>query len=124
MPRKVLQESYTHAQPKWTEEIHLKEKVEEGLGLDTGITSINVMLAEVHGSRYVFSGFNRKLWPELQYFFWNSITESCDRITNPLGKDKIIEQIKNDIKKVTVEEYDEEDDVEDDDGSTELAERG
>jgi len=102
-------ESYIHPQPEWTEKVNLKVKVEEDLGLRTGITSIDVVLAEVRGSRYVFAGFNRKLWPQLQYFFWNSITESWDRITKPLGKDKIIEEIKKDITKVTVEAYGEED---------------
>jgi len=42
--------------------------------------------------------------------------ESCDRITKPLGKDTIIEQIKNDIMKVTVEAYDEEFEDAKDDG--------
>ena len=83
--------------------------MEEGLGLNTGITLIDVLLAEVHRSQYVFAGFNRKLWLQLQYFFWNSITESCHHIINPLGKDKIIEQIKKDITKVTVEVYGEDD---------------
>ena len=89
----------------------MKEKVEELLGLSTGITSIEVLLEEVRGSRYVFSGFNPKLWPQQQYFFWNCITQSCDRITSPLGKDNIIEQIKKDVTKVTVEEYDDEEDA-------------
>ena len=80
----------------------------KGLELKTGLTSIEVVLEEVRGSRYVFAGRNRKKWPQLQYFFWNSITESCDRITIPSGQDKIIDQIKKDITKVTVEAYGEE----------------
>ena len=83
----------------------MKVNVEKGLGLKTGLTSIDVLLEETRGSRYVFAGFNRKLWPQLQYFFWNSVTESCDRITKPSGKDKIIDQIKKDITNVTVEAY-------------------
>ena len=56
------------------------------------------------------------MWPQLQYFFWNSITQSCHRITYPLGNDKIIEQIKKDSTKVTIEAYEEdtEQDAEDD----------
>ena len=80
-------ESYIHPQPEWTQKIYLKEKEGESPGLSTGITSIDVVLEEVLGSLYVFAGFNRKLRPQLQYFFWNSITQSCDRITYPLGKD-------------------------------------
>jgi hypothetical protein len=113
-PQPTSTESYIHyPQPEWTEQIYLKVELEKSLGLSTGLTSIDVVLQEVHGSRDVFAGFNRKLWPQRQYFFWNSITQSCDRITNPLGRDKIIEQIKKDIKKVTVEPYDEEDAEED-----------
>jgi hypothetical protein len=89
-------ESYIH---EWTEKIHMKVNVEKGLGLKTSLSSIDVVLEEVRGSRYVFAGSNEKLGPQLQYFFWNSVTESCGRtgITIPSGKNNIIKQIKNDI---------------------------
>ena len=86
----------------------MKVNVEKGLGLKTGLASVDVVLEETRGSRYVFAGFNRKLWPQLQYFFWNSVTESCDRITKPSGRGEIIDQIKKDITNVTVEAYGEE----------------
>lgn len=92
-------------QPEWTETIDMKAKREKGLGLATGLESINVVLTEVRGSQSVFAGLNRTKWPQLQYFLWNSITESCYRITKPVGKDKIIDQIKKDLTKVEVEEY-------------------
>jgi len=98
----------TSRKPEWTEKINMKENVENGLELKTGLTKIDVVLEEVRGSRYVFAGFNQKLGPRLQYFFWNCVTESCDRITKPLGKVNIIDQIKKDITKVTVEAYGEE----------------
>ena len=107
-------ESYIRPQPEWTENIDLKAKVEKGLELATGIESINVLLTEVRGSQSVFAGFNRTKWPQLQYFLWNSITESCYRITKPVGKSKIIEQIKKDLTKVGVEAYGEEDGEEED----------
>lgn len=107
-------ESYIRPQPEWTETIDLKAKVEKGLGLATGLESINVVLTEVRGSQSVFAGFNRTKWPQLQYFLWDSITESCYRITKPVGKDKIVEQIKKDLTKVVVEAYGEEDGEEDD----------
>lgn len=87
--------------------------MEKGLKLTTGLEKINVVLTEVHGSQSVFAGLNRKKWAQLQYFIWNSITESCYRITKPVGKDKIIEQIKKDPTKVEVEAYGEEDGEED-----------
>ena len=83
--------------------------MEKGLRLATGLEKIDVVLTEVHGSQSVFAGLDRTKWPQLQYFLWNSITESCYRITKPEGKDKIIEQIKKDFTKVGVEAYGEED---------------
>ena len=79
----------------------MKVEVEKDLELKTELTSIDVVLEEVHGSLTVFAGRNWELWPQLQYFFWNSITESCYRITKPLGRDKIVDQIKTDFSKVT-----------------------
>ncbi len=106
-------QSYIRLQSEWTETIDMKAKREKALGLATGLESINVVLTEVRGSQSVFAGLNRTKWPQLQYFLWNSITESCYRITKPVGKDKIIEQIKKDLAKVEVEEYGEEDGEED-----------
>ncbi|KAJ7224581.1 hypothetical protein GGX14DRAFT_651113 [Mycena pura] len=63
----------------------------------------------------VFAGFNRTKWPQLQYCLWHSITESCYRITKPVDKDKIIEQIKKDLTKVGVEACGEDDGEEDED---------
>ena len=92
----------------------MKVNEEKDLELIYDLTSVDVLLQEVRGSLIVFAGRNRELWPQLQYFVRNVITESCYRITKPLGKDKIIEQIKNDFSKVTIEEYGEEEAEEDD----------
>lgn len=60
-----------------------------------GLSNIQVKLAEVAGTRYLFqSGSN--------YYFWNSVVEEGSRITSPTNYNDLLKQIGSDIRKVQV----------------------
>lgn len=83
------------APPGWTTEIWAIDKVEYMLETMTSLKGIHVDLYETSHNRYVFHSGD-------DYYFWNSVTEECDKVLSPKKYDQLVDQMRKDIRGVKV----------------------
>ncbi|KAF8890630.1 hypothetical protein BD779DRAFT_1516136 [Infundibulicybe gibba] len=79
----------------WTSSVYAPSTLEAMLRLMTSLTNIQVRIIQQKGPLLVFaSGKN--------FYFWNSVVESAEQVTEPTDYDELLARIGTDIRKVKV----------------------